>query len=231
MSRAYQLLCLLLLAGSAWPVLPFSMHGTFNFGPTRQRGHRHVGADISGVNRVSLCAAPESSGEKLREEAERLLQRAKELRADIPAEEKSKTVEKGPTETVVSPWAVKAIDNHGVGYRLYVDIGREEGTWMDPRWGASGKRIEFTVDVCFLTEGDGAFADKEVQANMVKDNFGGKSTPIYVMQSAPKARLRSGFDSMPCRLGGYRIDANKNSATVRFYIDVDGTAEAGAAYG
>eukprot|EP00956_Cyclotella_meneghiniana_P008937 scaffold12269_cov41-Cyclotella_meneghiniana.AAC.3 len=30
-----------------------------------------------------------------------------------------------------------------------VDIGREPDTWMDPRWGASGHRIEFTLDVSF----------------------------------------------------------------------------------
>ena len=36
-------------------------------------------------------------------------------------------------------------------YRQYNDIGREDGTWMDPKWGASGRRIEFTVDVCFYS--------------------------------------------------------------------------------
>ncbi|KAL3791061.1 hypothetical protein ACHAW5_002838, partial [Stephanodiscus triporus] len=33
------------------------------------------------------------------------------------------------------------------GYQLYLDIGREPGTWMDPRWGASGRRVELTLDM------------------------------------------------------------------------------------
>ena len=54
---------------------------------------------------------------------------------------------------------------------------------MDPRWGASGKRIEFTLDVKFLSD---TLANQTVVNRMVKDNFGGTSSPVYELTSAPK---------------------------------------------
>jgi len=91
---------------------------------------------------------------------------------------------------------------------------------MDPRWGASGKRIEFTLDVRFC-EID---ATSDVRGAMVKDNVGGKSSPIWHVMSAPNARLRQGFDSLKCAGGAYRIDTSRNSKTwtLRFFVNVEG---------
>eukprot|EP00957_Ditylum_brightwellii_P092818 7067177-Ditylum_brightwellii.AAC.1 len=63
---------------------------------------------------------------------------------------------------------------------------------MDPRWGASGKLIKFIIDLDFLTS-DGAeasIASLDVAERMVKDNFGGMSSPVYVLNSSPNAHLQ-----------------------------------------
>jgi len=169
--------------------------------------------------------------DELKEEAQRLLERAQELRASIP-ESKEKVASSESTTEIIkdSPWSVSGQDDvPGVGYRFYIDIGREEGTWMDPRWGASGKRIEFTLDVKFLT-GEASIADDTVRDTMVKDNFGGKSSPVCILQSAEMARLRGGFERMKCYGGGYRIDSGKTQ-TARFFINVEGTPESGSVFG
>ena len=63
---------------------------------------------------------------------------------------------------------------------------------MDPRWGASGKRIKFAIDVHFLTSdgGEASIASSDVAEHMVKDNFGGTSSPVYVLNSSPNAHLQ-----------------------------------------
>lgn len=172
----------------------------------------------------------ESGNCKYKNEAAELFQRAREIRASLPAETQEmdqvrEAMQSAPRE---SPWTVPEAGHSGVGYRLYVDIGREDGTWMDPRWGASGKRIGLSIDVKFLSE---ALANETVVNRMVKDNFGGRSSAVYELESSPFARLRSGFDRMSCHGGGYRIDSGQMGATVRFYVGVDGTPERGSSYG
>ena len=157
--------------------------------------------------------------QSLREEASALLSKARQLRMEI-GDDGSPT-STGSERKGVSQWLVDSEENEGVGYRLYIDIGREGGTWMDRRWGASGRRIPFSVDVKFLTE----FASKQEADKMVKDNFGGKSSKPSVLTVAKSARLRGGFDGMKCHGGCYRIDAARGQYTVRFYLEVDGTKD------
>ena len=164
-----------------------------------------------------------SSSDKLRQDAEEMLAKARALRDELPDDETSKEKSKLTNPSISSPWSVLSEEGEGVGYRLYIDIGREEGTWMDARWGASGKRIEFTLDIKLRTD---KLAEKKAEDRMVKDNFGGKSSQIYSLDSAPKARLRQGFDEMKCRDGAYRIDMAKNGVgTIRFYVQVEGTSQ------
>ena len=178
-------------------------------------------------------------------EAQRLLEKSRALRDEIAKQESERTTKtnshsgssstsrQGPTTkapTAVSKWAVPAVngehgDHRHYEYRLYVDIGREEGTWMEPRWGASGRRIEFTLDVRFLP---GQLASEESRKKMVKDNQGGRSSPVYELQAAPYARLRGGFDEMKCTGGAYRIDQSTKpgqSDTLRFFVTTKGTSD------
>ena len=78
---------------------------------------------------------------------------------------------------------------------------------MDPRWDTSGSRVEFTIDVSFQS----TIANATEQAKIVKDNFGGKSSPVQqiICLSSKGAMLRRGFDSMKCHSGGYRLDYEK----------------------
>eukprot|EP00957_Ditylum_brightwellii_P090867 6919154-Ditylum_brightwellii.AAC.1 len=63
---------------------------------------------------------------------------------------------------------------------------------MDPRWGASRKLIEVTVGIDFLTSnsGEASIASSDVAERIVKDNFGGTSSPVYVLNSSPNAHLQ-----------------------------------------
>ena len=193
-----------------------------------------------------------------KEEAEKWLEKSKILREEIAKSEQAKqktepstaaSKEKYasskatvPSNTATSPtfkWAVPELTSeqlqeleqcNNAEYRLYVDIGREPGTWMEPRWGASGRRIEFTLDVRFLQN---QLASEEAAAKMVQDNKGGKKSPSFVLQTAPLARLRQGFDEMKCFDGAYRLDkSNKpgQSDTLRFYVMTKGTPENDSSY-
>lgn len=155
------------------------------------------------------------------DKAARLRQQAQEIRSTLPVEESPSSVlplVPPPFYNRPSEWTVTS-NEIGVGYRLYLDIGREQGTWMDPRWGASGRRMDLALDVMFCTE---TLADATTQANMVQDNFGGKRAPVYQLDSAPSARLRNGFDKMKCFCGGYRVDVAKDGKAIRFHVNVDG---------
>lgn len=170
-------------------------------------------------------AAGEGGQKDLREEAEVLLSKARQLRLEIGDQNhsdnsKSSSLDASRRDQVSSPWLVNSVEE-GEGYRLHIDIGREEGTWMERRWGASGRRIPLSVDVKFLKK-----AASEVEsAKMVKDNFGGKSSESCVIATARAARLRDGFEKMDCNGGCYRIDSARGKSTVRFYLEVDGTKE------
>ena len=203
-------------------------------------------------------AAPTAS--TLKEEAKRLKQQADLLRKEInassssstPAETDGSSNDDSPAVTTKSssssspssPWDIvrsfstSSSNNivEGEEYRLYVDIGREDGTWMDARWGASGKRIEFTIDVrllpdrSFLVVSGGRISDNDddlkdpdninesatdpqlilekFENAMVKDNTMGQSSDVYPVETARYARLRNGFDRMECMGGAYRIDVS-----------------------
>ena len=175
-----------------------------------------------------------SNEEQLREEAKSLLEKAKALRKQLPertAESTTTGSNRSGVEVRISKWNVPPIDNDSsngsTGYRLYVDIGREDGTWMDPRWGASQRRIEFTIDIQFQPSTN---VSKEQNQRMVQDNWMGSKSQVYNLRIAPFARLRNGFDEMKCSVdtGVYRIDTQNNKSnqrTVRFYINTDGTSE------
>ena len=155
------------------------------------------------LNPFSITLKSQADGkseEGLRAEAEDLLFRARRLRLEIGSDIESEKVAVDTSANpfpshVASSWSVSS-DHTGEGYRLYVDIGREEGTWMDRRWGASGRRIQFSIDVKFLT----FLADESVASKMVKDNF---IVPNYIHlnQQVASVWLINSFDKMECHSG------------------------------
>jgi hypothetical protein len=176
-------------------------------------------------------------------EAEQLLAKAKAIRTALAVEEKenkslpprtnNNASYMSETKKVLSPFNVNNDDDsnncESVGYRLYLDIGREDGTWMDPRWGASGKRIECSIDVSFLMpmamsmnndndnndkNKDTSLAGEEIIDQMVKDNLSGKSSNVRILQSATKARLRGGFDEMSVNSGGSSNSVSNSSSSI-----------------
>ena len=195
-------------------------------------------------SRLLLNVGENDRSEEYRKESERLQKLAQAIRDSIP-EEKSMNEEKASainqkimTEEKSKSDNTNTSDDDKVGYRLYIDIGREPGTWMDPRWGASGKRIEFSVDVNFCK--NAISTDKEIQKRMdaaKPNNLGllpsrsnsSQSKNVFLLESSKVARLRNGFDSMKCFGGAYRLDddvGNKGGriqqSTLRFFIDVNG---------
>lgn len=181
---------------------------------------------VSQSSKNSICCAMSNDDkvQDLMDRADRLRQQAQDIRSSLPPDLTSVTsLDVEPQ--CASEWTIKSTEKN-IGYRLYLDIGRDPGTWMDPRWGASGKRIALSLDVVLCSD---RVANTTTQAKMVKDNFTGKSTPVYQLESAQSARLRNGFDRMKCNGGGYRIDMANDGQTVRFFIEVEG--KDGAEYG
>lgn len=130
-------------------------------------------------------------------------------------------------------------------YKLTVDIGRESGTWMDPRWGASGRRIEFTLDVSFPIASQSPefsnheetvpLASRDIAKSLLKcvTSQSNSVSQAYKVLHAPYARLKGGFDKMAILDGGYCIEtssSNRKSSTLRFCISVAGTDD-GSSYG
>ena len=190
--------------------------------------HYHTAGGHLDSSPLSLCA--KTNGNDASEEAARLLAKAKAIRESLPEEPEiliaiADEVDDQTTSTTTA-----------AGYRIYCDIGREDGTWMDPRWGASGKRIEFTLDVEFALPAadesgvDISLANEATCEKMVKDNFGGKSSQVRSVRSLKSARLRGGFDKMRCDGGGYRIDVGGGNSVCRFFVDCEGTPERGGTY-
>lgn len=160
-----------------------------------------------------------------------LLDKAQALRDEIEASRaasrkfsnaKGVEDESSPVSTNTSPWSLPRKEHQSdapPAYRFYVNIGREEGTWMEPRWGASGNRIEFTLDVAFTT----LPVTRQVAEQMVQDNRGASSSQVFCLDTAPFARLRGGFDRMKCEPGGFRIDTNKQGQkTLRLFFHTEG---------
>jgi len=151
-----------------------------------------------------------------------LLARAKELRASLGGGDSDARV---VTPAVAPDFTLPPMPNT---FRLYLDVGRETGTWMDPRWGASGRRVECTIDVSFGDVYDAAAATAEACVELKKCLATSASTPPRKMRTAPFARLRGGFDKMQLIDGGFCIeDPGKGSSTstLRLCIEVGGASE------
>jgi hypothetical protein len=181
---------------------------------------------VSSPRTRSLSAATGKS-----KTAQDYLEQARRLREEIAVSEQSvkrPSASTSETKTTIqapppSPWSLPVVvhDNDeneapGAAYRLDVDLGREPGTWMEPRWGASGTRLEFTLDVRFSPA---AVVNRTVTNQMVKDNLMGKAGPVCRLETASWGRMRSGFDRIQCLAGAYRIDRSSNGqATLRLFF-------------
>ena len=77
-----------------------------------------------------------------------------------------------------------------------MDVGREKNTWMDRRWGASGSRIPFALDVTFGALG-------------------------AVDAGARGGRLRGGFDTLKCGGGEWKREGER----LEFSVVTEGTGE------
>lgn len=184
------------------------------------------------TTRQSALQLQESSPKQV-QQAQDLLEKARKLRQEIDeasrdgatkkAAATSRTKQATTFKAVSSPWSLVNQDSDVTSYRFYIDIGREEGTWMEARWGASGQRIEFSLDVAFTTEA----VNRTVADQMVQDNRGRGRTsksPVYRLDVAPFARLRGGFDRMKCEPGAYRLDTsnNRGQKTLRIFFYTEG---------
>jgi len=206
---------------------------------------------------TNTSSSNKAAAEKYRAQAQALRQELSQLSSaasstsasadgGLTANDDSKDATMASTTKPSSPWNLPTLDHSNtnseaaaaaaaaVDYRLYVDIGREEGSWMDPRWGASGRRIELTLDV--RLDPTQQRVSSEIASRMVSDNWGGNRSPVHRLESAPWARLRNGFDRMKCEGGAYRIDdggggnssssvSSSSSGTARFYLDVEGKTD------
>jgi len=171
-------------------------------------------------------------------EAERLLAKAKAIREELGNDTEKQQQQSGEVQSPIqiqSEFCLPATSSNN-NYRLYLDVGREPGTWMDPRWGASGRRIECTIDVSFSSVDDAPEEEvwEEITSGLIKTvtSKSSKVSPVFKLQHAPFARLRSGFDKMKIDEGGYCIESASKSSTMRFCLPVSGTeGNSSASYG
>lgn len=221
---------------------------------THHRRRRGVGVGVGGgAAPVVLRGSNEDGGGEGDDgnaavaDAERLLAKARAIRAGLGAagavDASSGPVAgaAGATTAKQSEFSLPLTVGQPTrnGFRLYIDVGREPGTWMDPRWGASGRRIECTVDVSFAgptttdEEGDDAatvsLASDDIAAGLIKTVTTKSSSlsPVYELQSAPYVRLRGGWDKMAITDGGYCVESSRgaSSSTLRFCLSVDGITD------
>lgn len=203
-----------------------------------------------GNTRGSALVLGDSNPETAVEEAKQLLAKARAIRESlvssqddsisaIPSPKALGPLQGGKSPSEFSLPSQSFDDN--CCYRLYLDIGREPGTWMDPRWGASGRRVELTLDVSFVglvedvtlssDEQSNGLASDDIAACLMKCVTGKSSlSPIYALRLAPYARLRGGFDKMAINNGGFCIESSSSaskssSSTLRFCISVEGTTD------
>jgi len=187
---------------------------------------------------ASVRLGATGDGNAASEEAERLLAKAKAIRESLGTESNDDVTKSDATKTgqqqkeILSDFSLPS--SLANGFRLYLDIGRETGTWMDPRWGASGRRIECTVDVSFdkLVDEDTKgtlLASEDIVAGLIKTVTSKSSSlsEVCKLRSAPYARLRGGFDKMAISDGGYCIESSSSaslssSSTLRLCLSVAG---------
>ena len=218
------------LLSAAVEVSGFQLLPTDNSLYTRHHTHHHTRgrALFNSVN-----------DEVVTTEAERLLAKAKAIREELGTDaEKQPQQQSGEVQSPIqiqSEFSLPATGSNN-NYRLYLDVGREPGTWMDPRWGASGRRIECTIDVSFSSVDDAPEEEvwEEIVSGLMKTvtSKSSKVSPVFKLQHAPFARLRSGFDKMKIDEGGYCIESASKSSTMRFCLSVSGTeGSSSASYG
>eukprot|EP00986_Skeletonema_menzelii_P010433 scaffold5070_cov145-Skeletonema_menzelii.AAC.3 len=170
-------------------------------------------------------------------EAERLLSKAKAIREELGSHNTNNQQLEGKSPIQIrSEFCLPATSSgsNNNDYRLYLDVGREPGTWMDPRWGASGRRIECTIDVSFSSvDEEEQSLSEEITSGLIKTvtTKSSKLSQVLKLQHAPFARLRSGFDKMKISEGGYCIESASKSSTMRFCLSVNGTEGSTASYG
>ncbi len=122
---------------------------------TVSRHHHNILRQHTRGRRALFNAANEASTE-----AERLLSKAKAIREELEGDSTrdSKQIMEGKSPIQIqSEFCLPATTTSSASnnnYRLYLDVGSEPGTWMDPRWGVSGRRRECTIDVSFSPADD-----------------------------------------------------------------------------
>lgn len=168
-------------------------------------------ATMVSMRQSALYKSKDQSIDDLLGQAESLRREADELRASLPPSERL------DEKKIRSPWLVPGEAEEGsVDYRFYMDLGREDGSWMEPRWAASGRRVEFALDLRLTrTKSE----DQSILPQM--DNLAGSTSPVYDVDVAPYARLNNGFDRIACLSSAYRIDGAAPKQTIRLMLVLD----------
>ena len=100
-------------------------------------------------------------------------------------------------------------------WRLSIDVGREEGTWMPEDWAKSGARLVCPLEVEVLGEA-------AAEPNAERDIMGGGASLIRPV-ATPKIVSERGEEEVLVAGGGWKIgpsDAGRGrAATLRFWLD------------
>lgn len=111
-----------------------------------------------------------------------------------------------------SPWAPAE-------WRLQLDVGREEGTWMPETWATSGARLLFSVDVSIEAEG-AEQRDAELKF------MGPNANRVVVLEDATFVNQNGEQIIRIAEEGGWKVHFSRGSAdgaasTCRLWIDLE----------
>eukprot|EP00538_Stauroneis_constricta_P004679 CAMPEP_0119555448 /NCGR_PEP_ID=MMETSP1352-20130426/7656_1 /TAXON_ID=265584 /ORGANISM="Stauroneis constricta, Strain CCMP1120" /LENGTH=452 /DNA_ID=CAMNT_0007602209 /DNA_START=118 /DNA_END=1476 /DNA_ORIENTATION=+ len=173
----------------------------------KDRGHRQVGES------EAVVAAPGTNP--------RATHHA--MSASAPKRPPSRTGGDAVAKTAAAPAAASnRLDRlSNTRWRLSLDVGREEGTWMPKTWGASGERLRMSVEMEFS---DQPLMEWEDFLNGSKDS---KTLKVVnnCLSTAPS--MNEGSLTVGVKDGGWRVACGEGPCgtdLLRFYFDVEDEA-------
>ncbi|GMI02837.1 hypothetical protein TrVE_jg4752 [Triparma verrucosa] len=97
-------------------------------------------------------------------------------------------------------------------WRLMLDVGREQGTWMPPEWGSSGTRLAIPLLVDFLP----------LRSNLEDDPLVGRNSLLVKPVDEATFINENGEQTIQVQAGGWSVEPpkeGKSPAVLRFWLD------------
>jgi len=183
-----------------------------------------------------MTTTKEEENDEIKNEIEQIKLEALNRLNDLDSQLSSSSKEVVPNNTVLP----KVINNHSSSnvvmkqskpkkqdaltllndtrWKLSLDIGREEGTWMPKTWGVSGNRLILNMEIEFTQEQ--LYEREEFLGGL----GGARILKVCDNQMILAPTIREGIRKIECLEGGWRIgkgEGPKGTDILRFYLEVE----------